>query len=94
MKDDSISRLATVDIKNAYFDGYDNGYNAGFEAGQRDVILDNTQHEIGYFECGDALLKMWMDEVLTDGEYNRIMDRLNAHETKKRMENENADNRR
>ena len=42
MKDDSISRLAAVDIKNAYFDGYDNGYNAGFEAGQRDVILENT----------------------------------------------------
>lgn len=33
---------------------------------------------IGYRECADAMLKMWMDNVLTDGEYNRIMDKLNA----------------
>ena len=35
-------------------------------------------HEIGYRECADAVLKMWMDNVLTDGEYNRIIDKLNA----------------
>ena len=35
--------------------------------------------EIGYAECANAMLKMWIDNVLTDGEYNRIMDRLNAH---------------
>lgn len=35
--------------------------------------------EIGYGECANAMLKMWIDNVLTDGEYNRIMDRLNAH---------------
>lgn len=33
---------------------------------------------IGYRECSDAMLKMWMDDVLTDGEYYRIMDKLNA----------------
>lgn len=35
-------------------------------------------HEIGYRECADAALKMWMDNVLTDGEHNRIIDKLNA----------------
>ena len=35
--------------------------------------------EIGYAECANAMLKMWIDNVLTDGEYNRVMDRLNAH---------------
>ena len=35
-------------------------------------------HEIGYRECADAVLKMWMDNVLTDGEHNRIIDNLNA----------------
>ena len=35
--------------------------------------------EIGYVECANAMLKMWIDNVLTDGEYNRIMDKLNAH---------------
>ncbi len=34
-------------------------------------------HEIGYYECDNALLKMWMDDVLTDGEYYRIADKLN-----------------
>ena len=34
--------------------------------------------EIGYAECANAMLKMWIDNVLTDGEYNRIMDKLNA----------------
>lgn len=34
---------------------------------------------IGYAECANAMLKMWMDNVLTDGEYNRIMDKLNEH---------------
>ena len=41
--------------------------------------LPSAQPEITYQTCSDALLKMWMDNVLTDGEYNRIMDKLNAH---------------
>lgn len=34
---------------------------------------------INYQDCANAMLKMWMDNVVTDGEYNRIMDKLNAH---------------
>lgn len=34
-------------------------------------------HEIGYNDCANALLKMWMDNVLTDGEYYRIANKLN-----------------
>ena len=44
------------------------------------------QHEIGYSECADAMLKMWIDDVLTDGEYIRIMDKLNAHRVERREE--------
>ena len=33
--------------------------------------------EIGYDDCANALLKMWMDNVLTDGDYYRIADKLN-----------------
>lgn len=33
---------------------------------------------ISYMECANAMLKMWIDNVLTDGEYNRIMDKLNS----------------
>lgn len=39
---------------------------------------------ITYQDCCNALLMMWMDEVLTDGEYYRIADKLNAHELKER----------
>ena len=33
---------------------------------------------ISYMNCANAMLKMWIDNVLTDGEYNKIMDKLNA----------------
>ena len=32
---------------------------------------------ISYVDCSNAMLKMWMDGVITDGEYRRIMDKLN-----------------
>ena len=44
------------------------------------------QHEIGYSECANAMLKMWIDNVLTDGEYSRIMDKLNTHWAERRKE--------
>ena len=47
-----------------------------------EAINPSAQSEtnpIGYRDCANAMLKMWMDNVVTDGEYNRIMDRLNAH---------------
>lgn len=34
---------------------------------------------IEYRDCANAMLRMWMDNVVTDGEYNRIMNKLNAH---------------
>lgn len=35
---------------------------------------------VDYKQCADALLMMWMESVITDAEYNRIMDKLNkAH---------------
>lgn len=36
---------------------------------------------ITYQECADSLLYLWMENIITDGEYNKIMDKLNnAHE--------------
>lgn len=32
---------------------------------------------IDYRDCANAMLKMWMENIVTDGEYNRIMDKLN-----------------
>lgn len=34
---------------------------------------------IGYQECANAMLKMWINNVVTDGEYSRIMDKLNSY---------------
>lgn len=51
--------------------------------------LPSAQHKtkpIEYRDCANAMLKMWMDNVVTDGEYNRIMDKLNAHWTERREE--------
>lgn len=45
-------------------------------------IAPSAQPEIKpieYRDCANAMLRMWMDNVVTDGEYNRIMDKLNAH---------------
>lgn len=33
---------------------------------------------ITYTDCANAMMKMWIDNVLTDGQYNAIMDKLNA----------------
>ena len=45
----------------------------------QEVIMEDVK-PISYKDCADAMLKMWMECVLTDGEYNRIMDKLNkAH---------------
>lgn len=43
--------------------------------------------EISYADCSDAMLKMWMDKVLTDGEYNRIMEKLNEKEKQNEQTN-------
>jgi hypothetical protein len=43
------------------------------------ALLKEQEHvkPIEYKACADAMLKMWMENVLTDGEYNKIMDKLN-----------------
>lgn len=44
------------------------------------------EKEIGYAECALAMMRMWIDNVLTDGEYYKIMDKLNKHWNKTRKE--------
>lgn len=46
--------------------------------------LRESQHEIGQSECTNAMLKMWLDNVVTDGEYFRIMEKLNAYWAERR----------
>lgn len=74
---DPIDRQAAIDeVRKAYendemLDGYE------YRLGE----LPSAQPEIkpiDYQDCANAMLRMWMDKVVTDGEYNRIMDKLNA----------------
>ena len=38
--------------------------------------MDNLK-PIDYEDCANAMLKMWMENILTDAEYNKIMDKMN-----------------
>ncbi len=40
--------------------------------------------EIGYIECAAALFKMWIDDIISEGEFDEIMDRLNDNLKKER----------
>lgn len=42
------------------------------------MIKEIQAKPITYTDCANAMMMMWIDKVLTDGEYNRIMDKLNA----------------
>ena len=88
---DLISRQAAIDVVEKWFGKI--GINP-------DICIDglislpSAQPEIkpiDYQDCANAMMKMWMDNVLTDGEYNRIMDKLNKHEMERRKADERSD---
>ena len=94
---DLISRQAAIEVIDAVFpvDPMKSEYAQGIACG---AALAKTYVEqlppaepevkqISYTDCVNAMLMMWMDNVLTDGEYNRIMDKLNEHEKKKGNDN-------
>ena len=83
---DCISREAAIDgVKTLHDVAWKNWHEPTLSA---NVVLDmirelpSAQPEIKpieYRDCANAMLRMWIDNVVTDGEYNRIMDKLNAH---------------
>lgn len=77
------------------YDRYNEAWNDAIERAEIEIEeLPSAQpevKEIGYAECANAMLKMWIDNVLTDGEYNRVMDRLNAHHNAGRRRAESED---
>lgn len=87
---DPVEREAVVDILQNAMQGCDES--------EEDLIgeivckvdlLPSAQpepHEIGYSECANSTLKMWIDNVLTDGEYSHIMDKLNAYWAERRAD--------
>lgn len=88
--EDLISRRAAIDAVHEEFDECTVWDESGeYTADVVERILDDVSsaqpevRPIDYQDCSNAMLKMWMDNVVTDGEYNRIMDKLNAHWGKK-----------
>jgi len=78
---DLISRQAAIDAT-WKAPSYTDPLNVLTEVRDRIAALQPSQPEIKsieYRDCAYAMLKMWMDDVVTDGEYARIMDKLNAH---------------
>lgn len=50
--------------------------NREFEMWVEDLIALPPK-EIDYQMCADAMMKMWIENIITDAEYNKIMDKLN-----------------
>lgn len=93
---DLIYKQAAIDICANAIDLWHGQLGEGALVAVRDKIsgLPSAQpevKEIGYAECANAMLKMWIDNVLTDGEYNRIMDKLNAHHNAGRRQAESEE---
>lgn len=72
--DDLIRRQAAIRVAS----GYCHPANIVKEL-ERLPSADGEVKSISYTECANAMLKMWMDKVITDGEYNRIMEKLNSY---------------
>ena len=88
---DLIRRQAAIDVALNFFVEFLGG--AFHENCQKEMIarfqrLPSVQPKpevrpISYDDCANAMLKMWMENVITDGEYYRIMDKLNAWKAEK-----------
>ena len=84
--DDLISRQAAIDaIKKAMCE---DGFRSETGLIHKTTVYEIIRHvpsgqpeikPIEYRDCANAMLRMWIDNVVTDGEYNRIMDKLNVH---------------
>lgn len=87
---DTISRQAAIELAMQYCPD-DDGTCSKADEDIRNLLdelesLPSAQPEIKpieYRDCANAMQRMWMDNVVTDGEYYRIMDKLNAHWRKK-----------
>ena len=93
--DDLIDREQAKDAIDKYLVGRNLVTDGTFMARLiNEIVIDRLPSaqpevkQISYTDCANAMLMMWMDKVLTDGEYNRIMDKLNEHEKKKGEDNE------
>ena len=86
--DDLISRQDAIDEAEEWIETYSSGRGGQRERDAIKHVIDGIKKlpvvqpevkPIDYRDCANAMLKMWIDNVVTDGEYYRIMDKLNAY---------------
>ena len=78
-RQDAIDALTELREKIVASDGFRLGIYYSIKEIKELPFAQLDPQEIGYWECSNALLKMWIDNVLTDGEYYRIADKLNTY---------------
>ena len=81
---DLISRQAAIDT---FYELWGTSLTRTVDAIRQLPSVQPEVKQISYTDCANAMLMMWMVKVLTDGEYNRIMNKLNEHEKKKGKDN-------
>lgn len=77
MADEYVSRQYLLDEYDRQHQGPPGGARKIITEAPAANVVPTEPQEIGYDQCANAMLKMWIDNVVTDGEYNRIIDRLN-----------------
>jgi len=63
------------DVNTSIRQAFEKGFRIGVKKG---LSTESEPRPISYLDCLNAMLKMWLDNVLTREEYIRIMDKLNA----------------
>lgn len=78
--DDLISRLSEL---RSTFNCFDENERDAYRTLSEAIKVLSEVRPIGYQYCLNAMLHMWWNNVVTDEEYFRIMDKLNAYWEKK-----------
>jgi len=74
------------DVNTSIRQAFEKGFRIGVKKG---LSTESEPRPVSYLDCLNAMLKMWLDNVLTREEYIRIMDKLNAkHEEDMRGDSE------
>ena len=79
MAKEYVSRQYLLDEYDRQHQGPPGGARKIIEKAPAEDVVPREPQEIGYDQCTIAILKMWMDNVITDGEYNRIVNKLNKY---------------
>lgn len=76
---DHLQSLAYDDWNQGVCTSWADAYRECADMVDEQPTIEPEPKPIEYQDCANVLLKLWMDNVLTDGEYYKIICKLNAH---------------